>query len=249
MQLNAIILNTFKETIRNRSLYNIVLFIFFLLLISFIVGNWSLGERVKIIKDFGMTAISIFGLLIALFIGIHLMQREREHKTIYIILSKPIKRWKIVLGKYLGLSYTIIVLIFLMTISFYFVLFLAGDFSWTLLIGILLRLEEILIIAALSLLFSTYFSPLLSAVFTILFYFVGHLSAVLKIYMEQDFSIIYKTVYYIVPNFERFSLSDLLFKQIDILLLNILTISLYAFFYILFILSVTILIFNRIEFE
>ena len=249
MQLNTIILNTFKESIRNRILYNIFLFIFFLLLISLLVGNWSLGERVKIIKDFGMTAISIFGLLIAVFVGIRLMHAEKEHKTIYILLSKPLKRWKIIIGKYIGLSYTIAVMILLMTVAFYIILFVAGDFNWILLIGIFLRLEEILIIVALSILFSTYFSPLLSAVFTILFYFIGQLSSVLKIYVEKDFSILFSIVYYIIPNLERFGNYDLFFRQNDISYLNILTLSLYAFCYIAFILSVTVLIFNRTDFE
>ncbi|HEX9935378.1 MAG TPA: ABC transporter permease, partial [bacterium] len=87
MRLWIVALNTFKENIRNRVMINILLFAVALILLSLVVGDWSLGHQVKVIKDFGLSAMSLFGLLIALFIGIRLMVQELELRTIYLIAS------------------------------------------------------------------------------------------------------------------------------------------------------------------
>ena len=117
MRIWAVALNTFKETIRNRVLLNILIFAVALILLSLVVGEWSMYQQVKVIKDFGLSAMSIFGLLIAVFIGIRLMVQELEQKTIYLIVSKPIRRWEFVFGKYLGLSITLALNVFLMSLA------------------------------------------------------------------------------------------------------------------------------------
>ena len=88
MRIWAIALNTYKETVRNRIMINILLFAIALILLSMVVGDWSLGHQVKVIKDLGLSSMSIFGLLIAIFIGIRLMSQELEQRTIYIIASR-----------------------------------------------------------------------------------------------------------------------------------------------------------------
>src|SRR4030042_4087371 len=99
MRIKAVAWNTFKETIRDRILLNILIFALGLILLALVIGEWSIYQQVKVLKDFGLSAMSIFGLLIAIFIGIRLMGQEMEQKTIYLIVSKPIRRWGFVLGK------------------------------------------------------------------------------------------------------------------------------------------------------
>lgn len=253
MQLKAIIFNTFRETIRNRVLYNIFIFIFALLVLSLLIGTWSLGERIKIIKDFGLTAISLFGLLIAVFVGIRLMHQEIERKTIYILLAKPLQRWKIIVGKFFGLAITITINILLMTLAFVLVLLISGGFDSYLFLGILMTTFEILIIVALSILFSTFFSPLLSALFTIAFYFAGQVSTVLRSYFETDNASFtgwfFQVVYYIAPNLERFAFAGRLVRNQAIGFAEITAITAYSFFYIGAVLALAVIIFNRAQFE
>ena len=155
MRLWALAFNTFRETIRNRILVNILIFAIGLILLSLIVGDWSMGEQVKVIKDFGLSAMSIFGLLIAVFIGIRLMVQEFEQKTIYVIAAKPVHRWEIVVGKYLGLIMTLFINIILMSIALWIVNFIIeGHIDFGLIQAIVLIYIEILLIVAFSIFFA-----------------------------------------------------------------------------------------------
>ena len=94
--------NTFRENIRDKVLYNLILFALIMILSSIVVGQLSLGNEVKIILDFGLASISIFGMLIAVFLGIGLVYKEMDKRTIYALLAKPVHRYEFILGKYLG---------------------------------------------------------------------------------------------------------------------------------------------------
>jgi ABC-type transport system involved in multi-copper enzyme maturation permease subunit len=211
MKIWAVAQNTFKETIRNRILINILLFAIALILLSLVVGEWSLGHQVKVIKDFGLAAMSVFGLLIAIFIGIRLMVQEMEQRTIYLILSKPIRRWEFVLGKYLGLACTLAINVLLMSLTLWAVdLVIEGRIDFALAPAILLIYMEILLIVAFALLFSTFTSPTLSAVYTLIVFVVGHTSAFLRefimVYPDRGFHWLLKAIYYIMPNLENLNI-------------------------------------------
>jgi hypothetical protein len=105
----AIILNTFREAVRDRILYAIVFFAVLILLLSTIMDVITIGQRSKIIIDSGLASISIFGTLIAIFVGINLVYKEIDKRTIYTIVSKPVARWQFLLGKYFGLVLTLLV--------------------------------------------------------------------------------------------------------------------------------------------
>lgn len=211
MRIWALAFNTFRETIRNRILMNILIFAIGLILLSLVVGEWSMGEQVKVIKDFGLSAMSLFGLLIAVFIGIRLMVQELEQKTIYIIAVKPVHRWQIVTGKYLGLTLTLLINIVLMAIALWVVDFIIeGRIDLGLIPAIILIYLEILLMVAFSIFFASLMSPTLGAIATIVIFFMGHLSDYLydfiRLYPDKGYHWLLKGIYYIVPNLEKLNI-------------------------------------------
>ncbi len=118
----AIVLNTFKEAVRNRILYVLLFFAGLILLGSWVASTLSIANQDRVMRDLGVASINIIGLLIAVFVGIGLVYNEMDKKTIYTIISKPIARWQFVLGKYLGLVLTIVLNVVVMTWFFCVVL-------------------------------------------------------------------------------------------------------------------------------
>ena len=248
--MRAVMLNTFRETIRNRVLLNILIFAIGLILLSLIIGDWSLGEQVKVIKDFGLSAMSIFGLLIAIFIGIRLMVQELEQRTIYIIASKPVKRWEILVGKYLGLGLTLAINVALMCVALWLAGFIKeGSVDTGLLPAVYLIYIEILLIVAFSLLFSSFASPTLSAVFTLTIFIVGHLSNFLydyvRIHPETGLNWLYRGIYYIIPDLEKLNLKMEVVTHISQGPHELLYGSVYGISYIILVMVVTSVLFSR----
>ena len=115
-------MNVFRESVRDKVLYNLVLFAILLIGASYLIGQLTAGQDVKIIKDLGLGATSLFGLFIAVFIGIGLVSKEVERRSIYSLLAKPIHRYQLVLGKYAGLVLTLAVNVAIMAAALYAVL-------------------------------------------------------------------------------------------------------------------------------
>ena len=118
----AIAISVFRESVRDRVFYNLVLFSLLMIASSFLIGQLTAGQDIKIIKDLGLAATSMFGLFLAVFIGIGLVSKEVERRSIYSLLSKPITRAQLVLGKYCGLTLTLAVNIAVMAVALYSVL-------------------------------------------------------------------------------------------------------------------------------
>jgi ABC-type transport system involved in multi-copper enzyme maturation permease subunit len=250
----AVAVNTFKETIRNRILINILLFAIGLILLSLVIGDWSLNQQIKIIKDFGLSAMSIFGLLIAIFIGIRLMVQELEQKTIYIVASKPIHRWEIVTGKYLGLGITLAINVLLMGIALWGTgLLMEGYIDFGLLPAILLIYVEILLIVGFALFFSTFVSPTISAVMTLIVFITGHLIGILRdyvhLYPDKGFHWLYKLMYSIFPNLEYLNLKMAVVEHLPRSPRAVTFGLLYGIGYILIIHILTIFIFRKKDFK
>src|SRR5436305_8347919 len=115
--VRTVAINVFRESVRDRVPYNLVIFAILLIGASFLLGELTAGQDVKIIKDLGLAATSVFGLFIAIFIGIGLVSKEVERRSIYSLLSKPIHRYQLVLGKYVGLSFTLAVNVAVMGVA------------------------------------------------------------------------------------------------------------------------------------
>src|SRR5438045_6476252 len=122
MALALIAANVFRESVRDKVLYNLVLFAILLIAGAYLIGQLTAGQDVRIIKDLGLSAMSVFGLFIAVFIGIGLVSKEVERRSVYSLLPKPIHRYQLVLGKYAGLVLTLAVNMSIMTLAFYAVL-------------------------------------------------------------------------------------------------------------------------------
>jgi ABC-type transport system involved in multi-copper enzyme maturation permease subunit len=250
MRLWAVAANTFKETIRNRILINILLFAVALILLSMVVGEWSLGHQSKVIKDFGLAAMSLFGLLIAIFIGIRLMVQEMEQRTVYLILSKPIHRWEFVIGKYLGLACTLALNVLLMSLTLLAVVLVQeGRIDFGLAPAILLIYVEIGLIVAFALLFSTLTSPTLAALFTLVIFVIGHTASFLRdfilLYPDKPFLWLIRAIYTVMPNLENLNIKMAAVQHIAIQPHTILFGFLYGLGYTAFVLVLTVLVFEN----
>jgi len=123
-RLSAITLNTFREAVRDRVLYNLIIFVLLLVASAPLFSQISIGMQRLILVNVGLSSISLFGVIIAIFIGIGLVSKEIEKRTLYTILSRPVRRWEFIAGKYFGLMMTLAVNAGLMTLGFYIALFI-----------------------------------------------------------------------------------------------------------------------------
>lgn len=188
MKVRAIALNTFREAVRDKILYTLVFFAVLMIGGSVLVADLTIGEYGKIIRDLGLAAISLFGLMIAVFVGIGLVYKEIERKTIYTIASKPVHRWQFVLGKYVGLAATLATQVLVMSSAFWITLEVTETAFHTAAIAsaIWLTFVELLVVTAIAILFGCFSTPTLSALFTIGLVVVGRLTPEFKLLAEQS---------------------------------------------------------------
>jgi Cu-processing system permease protein len=203
----VIALNTFRENLRDKILYNLLLFAVLLMGASVLLADLTIMEHHKIMMDMGLAAINLAGIMIAIFVGIGLVSKEIERRTVYTIMARPISRTQFVMGKYLGLVITLAVnvsvmsAVLLITMLTYRVPVHASLFQ-----AIELIFIELLLVTAMALCFSTFSSSTLSAIMTIGLYVIGHLTADMKGIAEKSHNDAIKFVmtalYYICPNLE-----------------------------------------------
>jgi ABC-type transport system involved in multi-copper enzyme maturation permease subunit len=254
LKIKAIMINTFREAIRDRILYNLLLFALLIIGGSILLGTLTIGEQQKIIKDMGLASISIFGTLIAVFVGIGLVYKEIERKTIYNIISKPVHRYQFFIGKYLGLILTLLVNVLIMTGGFLSIIyFMDGSIQFSLVEAIFLIFMELAMVTAVALFFSSFTTPTLSATFTLAIYVIGHLSRDLKVFGAKSELpwVRYMTgfLYYLLPNLENFNIKGQVVHNLP-LPANFVPLSfLYSFIYIGILLMLAIYIFGQRDFK
>ena len=176
--------NTFREAVRDRVLYNLIAFALLLSGAAILVGQISIAIEKLVVINLSLTAVSLFGTVIAIFIGIGLVSKEIEKRTLYTVLSRPVRRWEFIVGKFFGLAGTLLVNTFFMAIGvFAALLYVAHRFqkpdAW-ILVALWFIVLQFLIICALALLFSSFSSPLLSAVFAFALFVIGSLAGDLR---------------------------------------------------------------------
>jgi len=183
-RLSAITLNTFREAVRDRVLYNLVLFVLLLVACAPLFGQISIGLERLILVNVGLSSMSLFGVIIAIFVGIGLVSKEIEKKTLYTILSRPVRRWEFIVGKYFGLLMTLIVNTGLMTVGFYVALVITAHgltrADTLLLVAIYFIILQFMVMVALTLLFSTFSTPIFSAIFAFALFVIGTFAEDLK---------------------------------------------------------------------
>jgi Cu-processing system permease protein len=183
-RIGYIAFNTFREAVRDRVLYNLIAFALLLSGAAILVGEISIDIERLVVVNLGLTAVSLFGVVIAIFIGIGLVSKEIEKRTLYTVLSRPVRRWEFVVGKFFGLTGTLVVNTFFMALGvFLALLYVAHKFEkmdvWVL-VALYFIVLQFLIVCALALFFSSFSTPLMSAVFTFALFVIGSLAEDLR---------------------------------------------------------------------
>lgn len=251
-RLSAISFNTFREAVRDRVLYNLVLFALLLVATAPLFGEISIGLERLILVNVGLSAISLFGIIIAIFIGIGLVSKEIEKKTLYTLLSRPVRRWEFIAGKYLGLLMTLVVNAAFMTVGFYIALLVVsrglGKDDAGLLVAIYFIILEFFIVTAITLLFSSFSSPILAAIFSFALFAIGSFAEDLRNFAALATGAtrwLATGAAYLVPNFSALNvISQVAHSQSvggRLVLMN----TLYALLYSLTATIAAILIFER----
>ena len=265
--LGWIAINGFREAVRDKVMYSLVAFAILLIVISYILGQLTAGQDLKIMKDLGLSSIAIFGLFMAVFIGIGLVSKEVERRSVYSLLSKPIRRSEIVLGKYFGLVLTLLVNVTVMTIALYAVLAYVGwgenEFARqareapaldpAMMKAVLLTLVQLMIVTATAVFFSTFSTPILSAALTLGVYVAGFFSADLRNFDQVVTSplaiALARGMYYVLPNLGSFDVTAQVVHGIPVGWRYIAVTSAYGLTYIAILLVISMTIFSRRDFK
>src|SRR3982750_2666222 len=244
--------NTFREAVRDRVLYNLIGFALLMSAAAVLVGQISIDIERQVVINLGLTAVSLFGVVIAIFIGIGLVSKEIEKRTLYTVLSRPVRRWEFIVGKFFGLAGTLVVNTFFMAIGvFGALLYVAHTFSAgrsSIFIALYFIILAFLIICALALLFSSFSSPLLSAVFAFSLFVIGSFSEDLRGFASMTRGIskwLATAAAYLVPNFSALNVFSSVAHQNPVSGQLIVYNTAYALFYATMALSGAVLIFER----
>ena len=209
----VVAVNTFREAIRDRVLYNLIFFALVMIGAAVLVGQISIGIERMVIINLGLSAISVFGLVMAVFIGVGLVYKEMEKRTLYSLLAKPVHRWEFLAGKYAGLLLTLVVNTSLMMLGLAAALFYVSRHferaDVSILIAVYFILLELALVTALALFFSCFSSPMLSALFTLGIYIAGVFAQDIRniglVTKNPALVSATRTIYYLLPNFHNFN--------------------------------------------
>jgi Cu-processing system permease protein len=254
----AIADNVFKETIRDRVLYVILFFAVILLLGTRFLPEVAAGSSVKLILDAGLATISLFGLVVSVFVGTNLINKEIEKRTIFVLIAKPLKRSELLLGKHLGLGAVVAILVGLMFLVFLLAIFAIIQVNpgfvplQSMAYSVGLNYLELLVIIAAALFFSTFTSSLMASVFTFSLYLIGHFSrdllALGSIAKNENIATLTRVIYTILPDLERFNIrNESIYGNVPSLTETGVTLAL-GILYIALFMSGAVTIFSRREF-
>jgi len=246
-------LNTFREAVRDRVLYSLVFFALLMMAAAILVGQISIGIEDTVIVTLGLSAISMIGLLIAVFIGVALVSKEMDKYTLYALLAKPVQRWEFLLGKFGGLVLTLAVntaamALGLLVVMLYVKHSLQGSDA-VVLVAVYFILLKLALVVALALLFSCFTTPLLAILFTVGLYIVGLYVQELRDMplevMSPAMSSFTKWLSYLLPNFENFNVMAMAAHGRAVPGALILQNTLYAVVYCTIVLTAAAAVFSR----
>jgi ABC-type transport system involved in multi-copper enzyme maturation permease subunit len=244
--------NTFREAVRDRVLYNLIAFAVLICAAAIFIGQISIEIERLVVINLGLTAVSLFGVVIAIFVGIVLVSKEIEKRTLYTVLSRPVRRWEFIVGKFFGLAGTLVVNTFFMALGvFGALLYVAHRFSGadsSIFIALYFIILQFLVICALALLFSSFSSPLLSAVFAFSLFIIGSFADDLRGFATLAHGLtrwVATGAAYLVPNFSALNVISAVAHQQPIGWELVLQNTLYTLFYTAMALSGAVLIFDR----
>lgn len=211
-RVGVVALNTFREAVRDRVLYNLLFFALVMIAAAILVGQISIGIEEIVIVTLGLSAISVIGLLISVFIGVGMISKEIDKRTLYALLAKPVRRWEFLLGKFGGLVLTLTVNTSAMSAGLFLALWYVKHplerSDAVVLVAVYFILLKLALVIALALLFSCYTTPLLAILFTAGLYMSGLFVEEMRTYHSETLSQSLQTglrwLSYVLPNFENF---------------------------------------------
>jgi Cu-processing system permease protein len=246
-------LNTFREAVRDRVLYSLVFFALLMMAAAIVVGQISIGIEESVIVSLGLSAISVIGLLISVFLGVALVSKEMEKRTLYALLAKPVRRWEFLLGKFGGLVLTLAVNTAAMALGLLLVMLYVKHglerSDAVVLVAVYFILLKLALIVALALLFSCYTTPLLAILFTAGLYIVGlyvqELRNLPAEVMSPAMAGFTKWLSYFLPNFENFNVMAMAAHGRSVPGALILQNTLYAAVYCAMVLATASVVFSK----
>lgn len=251
----AIAKNTFREAVRDRILYNLIVFVLLITVGAIFLGELTAGEEARVIVNLGLSATLVFGTFISIFVGVSLVWKEIEKKTVYAIFSKPVGRGEFLVGKYLGLCATLFANLAVMGLGVTLALLYVGGTRmiagvWA---SVVLIFLELTIITGIAIMFSSFSTPALSALLTFFVFIIGHFSASLvdlaKTVGSSGAVAFFTAIFYLLPNLSHFSFITETSNAMIAPPAMIGGAALYAFIYDAVLLAVTVLIFSRRNFK
>ena len=245
--------NTFREAVRDRVLYNLVFFAFLMMASAVIVGQISMDIETVVMISLGLSAISLIGLLIAVFTGVGLVSKEIDKRTLHAVLAKPLRRWEFLVGKFAGLAVTLAVNTAAMAVGLFLALGMVkhsiarGDA--VVLVAVYFILLKLLLVVALAMLFSCFTSPLLAILFTGGLYlaglFVSELRTLQITNLTPQMQKFFAVISYVLPNFGNYDVMGAAAHGRGIAGMLILHNTLYTILYCALVLSAAAAIFSR----
>jgi ABC-type transport system involved in multi-copper enzyme maturation permease subunit len=250
----AIAKNTFRESIRDRVLYSLLFFGLIVIVASVVTQEVTIGDSDKVVRSVGLGSIRLFGSVFAIFLGIGLVYKELERKTIYTIASKPIARWMFIVGKYLGLMGVMAVMVLAMGTIYSVVLAVQQGFpSGEVFVSLGLMYVELGLLTAWALLFSSYSSPIVASLFSGSILVIGNLADDVKLFGGQADSEsvrqLSEVVYWLLPNFSVLNVTDLAVHGLPIEPARVGWSIAYGLGYIVAVLAASTLVFERRDFK
>ena len=245
----SIALNTFKEAIRDRILAVFFLFAVLLMASSTILSWLTVGSELKIVTDVGLAAEAFFAVLIAVVVGIGLVHKEVDKRTIYAVLAKPVPRWLFIVGKYLGLMAVLIVAVALMSVFYLGIVWWKGGvMPFHLVPALFLSVLEVSVVTAVAIVFSSFAPPIEAAIYTFLVWSIGHLSSGFFNLAERLPGGIAQSItllYYVVPDLETFNIRPQVVHGLPVAGLYYFNAIVYAAAYTAAMLTLSVIIFRR----
>jgi len=245
--------NAFREAVRDRVLYNLVFFALLMMGAAILVGQISIGIERDVIVSLGLTAISVIGIFIAIFLGVALVSKEMDKRTLYALLAKPVKRWEFLLGKFFGLVMTLTVNTAAMAAGLYISLWTVNrallQSDVYILVAVYLILLKLALIVALALLFSCFTTPFLAILFTAGMYVAGLLAGELRtvhgVELDPGTLKLMRGISYLLPNFENFNVMGAVVHGRGVPAALVWQDTLYAIVYVAIVLAGAAVVFSR----
>jgi Cu-processing system permease protein len=246
-------LNTFREAVRDRVLYNLVFFALLMIASAVVVGQISMEIETVVMISLGLSAISLIGLLIAVFTGVGLVSKEIDKRTLHAVLAKPLRRWEFLLGKFAGLVMTLAVNMAAMALGLFAALWLVkhsmAPADTVVLVAVYFILLKLMLVVALAMLFSCFTSPLLAILFTGGLYlaglFVSELRSLQVTSLTPQMQKFFAVVSYVLPNFGNYDVMGAAAHGRPVAGLLVLHNTLYTLVYCAIVLSAAAVIFSR----